>query len=479
MDTLWGRVAGQAADDASRLAVTGADTADYGTLTARVEQVVLRLTGRCGPGDVLAVQASASLAGLVAMLAVRRLGAAFLPVDAAGPVERREGMMRDAGVRAVLEPDPAAPGGVAVRERPGAAGPPAVPPETAYVMFTSGSTGRPKGVLVPEEALLDRLDAYTRAPGFASGASFLAMTAPTFDPSLAELLLPLCTGGTVVTVSPETRRDPEVFAAAVERWRPDVVQATPTFWRMMLDAGWAGAPDSVLWCGGETLTEELAGSLLPCCRALWNVYGPTEATIWATASRVGPPPSDGPPAISLGDPVSGGLYLVDAARAVMRGPGAEGEIALSGPGVALGYLGDHLEQDRFTTLPEVPGRVYLTGDRARRRADGSLEYLGRRDAQVKLRGHRLELGEVEAALEKHPTVRRAVVLLCGTDQPGAEHLAAVVATAKPLAERRLRDWLAERLPAHMVPLRIKAVPRLPLSATGKADRQGIRALLTG
>lgn len=477
MDTLWSRVAAQAADGPSRLAVTGVDGADYGTLTARVEQVVLRLSGRYAPGDVLAVRGSASLAGLVAMLAVRRLGAAFLPVDAEGPVERREGVMREAGVRAVLEPDPAAPGGVAVRQRPGAAGAPGVPPETAYVMFTSGSTGRPKGVLVPEEALLDRLDAYAAVPGFVAGGSFLAMTAPVFDPSLAELLLPLCTGGTVVTVGRDTRRAPEAFAAAVERWRPGVVQATPTFWRMVLDAGWAGAPDSVVWCGGETLTEGLAGALLPRCRALWNVYGPTETTIWATASRVESSPSGAPSPISLGEPVSGGLYLVDAGGTVTRGAGVEGEIALSGPGVALGYLGDHPEEDRFTTLPDVPGRVYLTGDRARWRADGSLEYLGRRDAQVKLRGHRLELGEVEATLEKHPAVRRAVVLLCGADQPGAEYLAAAVATAKPVAERRLRDWLAERLPSYMVPLRIKAVPRLPLSATGKADRQGIRALL--
>ena len=481
MDTLWERIAARAGTDADRPAVTGAQSVGYGRLVQLVEEAAAPLLGYCGPGDVLAIEAPLSLAGLIAILTARRLGAAFMPLDASAPAARRAHQLQSTGARAVLRPDPDDPERLLPEfvTTGSAASASAVPPETAYVIYTSGSTGRPKGVLVAERSLLDRLDAYAERPGFTSDSSFLAMTALTFDPSLAELLLPLCAGGTVVMAPPSARKDPQEFAELLDRHRPDVVQATPTFWRMVLDAGWTGAPGTVLWTGGEALTDQLARQLLPRCRELWNVYGPTEATIWATAWRVEAADPGRPIEVSLGTAVSGGLHLLDAAGAVLTAPGAEGEIVLSGEAVALGYLGDRPEGSRFTALPAIPGPTYLTGDRGRYRADGTLEFLGRLDSQVKLRGHRLELGEVEAALEEHPAVRDAVVLLCGREEAGREHLAAAVATTKPVAERRLRDWLTERLPPYMVPLRIKACPRLPTTTTGKVDRQAVRDLLEG
>jgi D-alanine--poly(phosphoribitol) ligase subunit 1 len=215
------------------------------------------------------------------------------------------------------------------------------------------------------------------------------------------------------------------------------------------------------------LTEQLAAQLLPRCRALWNVYGPTETTIWATAARVERTGPDGRIDVSLGQALSDRHDLVDGDGTLVTAPGVEGEIVISGECVAIGYLGDTPEQRRFTTVAGIPERSYLTGDRGRYRADGSLEFLG----------HRLELAEVEVVLESHPMVRQAVVLLCHGGDHAREHLAAAVSTGKPLGERRLREWLAERLPAYMVPQRISIRPALPNTSTGKVDRTALRTVL--
>jgi D-alanine--poly(phosphoribitol) ligase subunit 1 len=467
---LWEGIVARATAEPDRPAVTGTATASYGDLVRLVDHTASQLDGRCGPGDVVAVRAPTSLAGLVAVLTALRLGAAFLPVDPTGPAARQEYVLRDAGARAILRDDPDAPTGLAI-EWTDTPDRPAVPTETAYLMYTSGSTGRPKGVLVAERSLRHRLDAYAVRPGFTADSAFLAMATLTFDISLAEQLLPLHTGGRVVLAPPSARLDPAEFAELVDRERPDVIQATPTFWRLALGAGWTGAPAAALWCGGEALTPQLARDLRPRCRELWNVYGPTETTIWASADLVDP---ERP--VSLGQPCGGRLLLLRPDGTVVAAPDEDGEIVLSGAGVAIGYLGDRPEQRQFAEAPDL-GRIYRTGDLGRYRADGSLEFLGRRDTQIKLRGHRLELGEVEAALEEHPKVRQAVVLHCRPDDPATEHLAAAVATTRPVAERALRDWLAERLPAHMLPQRIAVRPSLPHTSTGKVDRVALRTEL--
>lgn len=470
MPSLWERVASHAEAGPDRTAVVGAQAASYGELVAAVERTAARLSGRCGRGDVIAVHAPTSLSGLVALLTARRLGAAFLPLDIAAPAGRQEFVLRDAGARVVLRHDPGALDQLGVELLPMEDTVPAVPAETAYLIYTSGSTGRPKGVLVSEDALLSRLDAFAVVPGFSADSSFLALTALSFDISLAELLLPLSTGGRIVLAPPSARLDPQVFGDVVAEYRPDVIQATPSFWRLALAAGWSGAPDATVWSGGEALTATLASRLRPLVGDVWNMYGPTEATIWATAWHV-----DGPE-VSLGGPLPGAsCSLVDEDGRIVAGPGHEGEIVLGGAGVAIGYLGaDAAQQARFTSLPGLDGRVYRTGDRGRYRADGSLEFLGRNDAQVKFRGHRLELGEVEAVLEEHPEVRQAVVLLREAHDPARAHLAAVIAADDTVVERRLRRWLAERLPQAAVPKRITVRPSLPQTTAGKVDRAALR-----
>jgi D-alanine--poly(phosphoribitol) ligase subunit 1 len=449
-------------------AVTGEQEATYGQLAGLAARAAGELSRICGPGDVVAIRAGTSLAGLVGILAAHRAGAAFLPLDAAAPAVRQEYILRDAGARAVIEGDREP----VIRPLPdGAPTGRAVPAETAYLMYTSGSTGQPKGVLVPERALRDRLAGLAAVPGCAPGSTVLAQTALSFDISLAELLLPLSVGATIVLAPPTARADPAAFGAVVQRYRPGIIQATPSFWRLVLAAGWAGAPESVLWCGGEVLTSKLARDLSPLCRELWNLYGPTEATIWCTAWRVDPAAP-----VSLGDALPGsGRHLVDENGAVITEAGRMGEITLTGAGLALGYLGDRPEQRRFTALPGL-GPAYLTGDRARYRADRSLEFLGRTDAQVKLRGHRVELGEVEAALEAHPAVHQAVVFLREPDDPARSHLAAVVGAADEVTERELRRWLAERLPRIMIPKRIAVRASLPRTTAGKVDRVALSGL---
>jgi D-alanine--poly(phosphoribitol) ligase subunit 1 len=444
------------------IAVTGEHEVTYAELAGRVERAAGELSSSCGPGDVVAIRAGTSLAGLAGILAALETGTAFLPLDPAAPASRQDYILRDAGARAVIDGDDEP----VVRPLPdGPSAGRAVPAETAYLMYTSGSTGQPKGVLVPGQALRDRLAGLAAVPGCDPGSTVLALTALSFDISLAELLLPVSVGATIVLAPPAARSNPAVFDEVVRRWRPGIIQATPSFWRLVLTAGWAGAPESVLWCGGEALTGQLASRLSPLGRELWNLYGPTEATIWCTAWRVDPAMP-----VSLGDALPGsGCHLVAEDGTVIAEPGRMGEIALTGAGLALGYIGDRPEQSRFTDTPRL-GRSYLTGDRGRYRADGSLEFLGRVDAQVKLRGHRVELGEVEAALEAHPAVHQAVVFLREPEDPARSHLTAMVGAAGSVTERELRRWLAERLPQVMVPKRIAVRASLPRTTAGKVDR---------
>jgi non-ribosomal peptide synthetase component F len=284
------------------------------------------------------------------------------------------------------------------------------------------------------------------------------------------MLLPLTVGATVVAAPEGTRLDPEIFAAVVRRHAPDILQATPSFWRLAVAAGWAGAPGSDLWCGGEALTSALATQLLSRSRRLWNGYGPTEATIYASAQLVTSPDD-----VTLGTPMPGtGMRL--------SGEGPEGEILLYGDGLALGYLNrPDLTAERFRPEPTDSGdrRCYHTGDRGRYRPDGTIEFLGRTDGQIKLRGHRIELGEIERTLESHDGISEAVVVVGARDDPSRTHLAAFVVVrpgagpATGLDPRAIRGWLAERLPPVMRPARIELMTALPRTSTGKVDRRAL------
>jgi amino acid adenylation domain-containing protein len=472
--SLWTRFLEHAEKDPEATAAVGTRRLPYGELAALARGLAQRLAPHCGPGDVAALRLPTEERALVAMLAVRSLGAAFLPVDLTAAEVRQQYVMRESGARVVIDPAPQDPAEVVVRPlASGRAG--AMPPETAYLIFTSGSTGDPKGVLVPDSALVDRLDALARVPGASAETVFLALTPTSFDISLAELFLPLAVGGTVAFAPPEARYDAAVFAAAVERLRPSVLQGTPSFWHLMLDTGWPGASDAVVWSGGEAIGVDLARRLRARCAELWNLYGPTEAVIWAAAWKV-----DGSEPIILGDALPGSeCVLIDARERILTAPGSEGEIVLGGAGLASGYL-DGQRADRFAPLPGRPEAAwYRSGDRGRYLAHGALEFIGRNDAQVKYRGHRIELGDIEANLERHPGVGQAVAALCHAADPYRASLRAAVRAA-PGANpdpADLRTWLAGRLTPAMVPQSVTVLPALPRNSSGKLDRPAIKALL--
>lgn len=427
---------------------------------ARVEQVSELLRPVAGPGLIVAVEVTRAEQAIVATLACFRMDMVVMPVDPRMPQARKSLMTEGARPVARLVED-LADGEFAVYlefERGGVA-----LGDSAYVMYTSGSTGVPKGVIVSQRALIERLDGLASTPGLRSGETMLALTALTFDIAMAELLLPLTVGGTVICADPAARSDAtqlESVGALV-----DVIQATPSYWRLCVSERWRGAPKARLWCGGEAMTPALAEALLPLCDQLWNVYGPTEATIWATAAHVTKPAP-----IDLGMPLPGSaVHLIALDGGVLTEPGKVGELVISGAGIATGYLGrEELTATRFGPIEGVPSPSYRTGDLACYRDDGSLEFRGRIDGQVKVRGHRIETGEIEALLEQHPAVTEAAVVLRNPGDPIKCHLKAYV--AGQATDRELRRWLAEHLPEVMVPQKVEVVPVLPRITAGKVDR---------
>jgi len=423
----------------------------------------------------VALVATTHLAGLIAILAAARSGRPIVILNATDPVAHQETVAHDAAVAAWLrETDPGAAELTVLLREDGQHEPDPMLADAAYVLYTSGSTGRPKGVVVPHTALTERMRGLAELPGLRAGESMLAMSSLSFDMALDELLLPLIVGGTVLAGPSEVRLDPDSFATFVDRWRPDVVQATPSFYRLAMASGWTGLPAGQLWSGGEALTPSLARQLLPHCAALWNLYGPTEATICVTGERVATAER-----VGLGRPLPGsGLFLRDFATGELAD---DGEIVVYGA-LARGYLNAPEETSRrFVRLqtPDGPRDCYRTGDRARLHPDGWLEFLGRLDGQVKLRGHRIELTGVEATLEEHPDVAQAAVVLCDADRPSHSRLAAFVVTTMPVSERELRSWLLARLPAAAVPARITAVAALPRTTAGKVDRVRLVTEATG
>ncbi|GAA2586109.1 hypothetical protein GCM10010399_15170 [Dactylosporangium fulvum] len=465
----------QARSTPDAVAITG-DGVDltYRDLDAEVDRLAARLRGR---GPLIGVGLSRSPAMVVALLAVWRAGAAYLPLDPAYPADRLAFVIADAGVSTVLTESSFA-------ERFGAASllidaadedpvnevAPITaigPDDPAYVLYTSGSTGRPKGVVVPHGALAAFIAAMADIIGPQTGRAWLALTSLSFDISGLELYLPLSRGGRVVIADDTQTGDGAALRALIAKNDVTDVQATPSGWRMLLAAGFDHDVPAAL-VGGEALPATLAAELRGKVGRLTNVYGPTETTIWSTFWPV----PEGPADVSIGGPIQGTrVYVVDDRMRPVP-TGVPGELVIAGAGVALGYLRrPRLTADRFVPDPWGPAgaRMYRTGDRVRRRADGTLEFLGRLDTQVKVRGHRIELGEVEAVLAGCPGVAAAVAAVRD------DALAAYV-TARPGADvdpAAIHDTARDMLPAYAVPSTITVLDTLPLTPNGKVDRAAL------
>ncbi len=350
--------------------------------------------------------------------------------------------------------------------------------DLAYVIFTSGSTGRPKGVEISQRALVNFLASMQRAPGISSDDVLLAVTTLSFDIAGLEVFLPLLSGARLVVLSRETAMDGWALRGEIERHQATLLQATPATWRLLLESGWTGTPNLKALIGGEACPRELAAQLLPRLGELWNMYGPTETTIWSTIERLSL--DDGP--ISIGRPIANTqVYILDA-HLQPTPVGVPGELHIGGAGLARGYL-DRAEltaekflQDPFP--PKADARMYKTGDLARYLPDGNLECLGRIDQQIKLRGFRIEPGEIEAVFRTHPEVRDAAVTV--RQSPGGDERLLgyyIPRNGRPIDEADMRHHLEQHLPIYMVPSVLVPLEALPLTPNRKVDYKALPDVL--
>ncbi|MEU8389534.1 amino acid adenylation domain-containing protein [Micromonospora sp. NPDC048843] len=467
--------------------VHGSRRLTYAQLDARANGLARQLAEHgARPDTYVAVALPRDENLVVALLAVLKTGAAYLPLDTSYPAERIALMLADtepvvtlttAGAlftgdtpmflldRVEIEPAP-------TFDRPARADWTNRP---AYVIYTSGSTGRPKGVVVPLGAMGNFLTAMADLVPLEPDDRLLAVTTAGFDIAVLELFLPLVTGTTVVVADWDVVRDPAALAAELARQEITVMQATPSLWHALTTDTTADLTGVRVLVGGEALPPELAATLTGRAAAVLNLYGPTETTVWSTAAPV--QAGDGVPGI--GRPIDNTqAYVLDADLRPVP-PGVHGELYLAGHGLARGYLRQPaLSAERFVACPFGPSgaRMYRTGDLARWTADGTLEYGGRADHQVKLRGHRIEPGEIEAVLAARPEIARASVVV-REDQPGDARLVAYVV---PAAGHRpepadVRDWAARTLPAYMVPAAAVILDALPATPNGKLDRRALPA----
>ena len=467
----------------------------HAQLWAEADRLAHALRGRgVQRGCLVGLSAARGPDMLVAQLAVLLAGAAYVPLDPTYPAQRLHAMAEDAGLsllitqqalldlwqgldlpRLLLDAEGAgvaAHAGAPLRPDPDRD---ARPQDPAYVIYTSGSTGRPKGVVVPHRTVVNFLASMRDAPGLSADDVLLAVTTLSFDIAVLELLLPLAVGASIVLASREQASDGAALRDLLETTGATVMQATPSTWRMLIDAGWAGGPAFKALVGGESLPPDLAQALLARTGALWNMYGPTETTVWSTCWRVVPPAA----VIAIGKPIANTQVHVLDAQGRPCPVGFSGEIHIGGDGVATGYLNrPDLSAERFIPDPfsALPGaRLYQTGDRGRWRHDGLLEHQGRLDFQVKLRGHRIELGDIEAQLQAHPAVRQCLVMV-REDRPGDVRLVAyVVPTGAEPQAQALRDHLRRSLPDYMLPQHYVLRRELPLLPNGKVDRRALPA----
>jgi len=509
--TLPEIIDGQVAAHPHACAIVAEDRSlSYEELVTRAEAFAARLRGTgVQAGTFVGVCLERSSDMFVALLGVLRAGGAYVPLDPAFPRARLAFMLGDCraaivvtqeSLRSFVESIAAEASDATASYVPGiccideTGGAPvaasdremqtarATAANLAYVLYTSGSTGRPKGVCVTHRSLLNILTSMAREPGLTANDTLLAVTTLSFDMAGPELWLPLIVGARIALAPRVAVADGNLLTTLLASSRATVLQATPATWRLLLAAGWAGDPNLTMLCGGEALPPNLAAELVTRGRALWNMYGPTETTIWSTAQRVRP----GEP-ISLGRPIANTQLYVLEPGGDLAPLGVAGELCIGGDGVSNGYLHrPELTAERFTVdrfCPHGGARLYRTGDRVRRHADGRLEYLGRLDNQVKLRGFRIELGEIEAALRAYTGVANAAAAVrCdGAQEPnvvgyyvphgpsaGDDGSAAI----EPML---LREHLSKLLPGYMVPKFLVRLGVLPLTPNGKIDREALPA----
>ncbi|MTD22513.1 amino acid adenylation domain-containing protein, partial [Pseudomonas sp. CCM 7891] len=473
--------------------VFGDQQLSYAELNRQANRVAHELLARgVRPDDRVALCVERGFDMLVGLLGILKSGAAYVPLDPAYPIDRLSYMLQDSVPVALLvhagTRDLLADGEIPLIDLSSAdwqgrsSANPQVPGLTcahlAYVIYTSGSTGKPKGVMVEHCSVVNLLCSMRDMVGMVSSDRMLALTTLGFDIAGLELYLPLIFGACIVLVSRDQGRDGTLLAEVVASSGATVAQATPASWRMLLESGWQGAPAMTALCGGEALPADLALRIAGQVKTLFNVYGPTETTIWSSATPVGAQ-ATGASQVSIGRPIANTrFYLLDAHGKPVP-IGAVGEIYIGGAGVARGYMNrSDLTQERFLADPfsaQPDARMYRTGDIGRYLPDGTIDYLSRNDGQVKIRGLRIELGEIEVVLGTCQGVSEAVVVV-REDRPGEQRLVAYYraqAGHDALSVETIRGLLLAQLPEYMVPVAYVLLDAMPQTPNGKLDRKAL------
>jgi amino acid adenylation domain-containing protein len=468
------------------------DTMTYRELNRRANLVAVFLIQKgVGPESFVGIFIERSLNMVVGLLGILKAGGAYVPLDPDYPKERLAYMLENSEAKVLISQEslkeelPKSNAEVicmenewdAIEALAGSSGIPEDaemprPENLAYVIFTSGSTGKPKGVQITHRCLVNFLTTMAREPGFTSEDVLLAVTTLSFDIAGLELFLPIITGGKTIIVSKDVSSDGMQLMETLQASNATVMQATPSTWRILLAAGWEGDQHLKILCGGEAFPKDLVKELTERSGSVWNMYGPTETTIWSTCYKL----IDADHPILIGKPIGNTkIYILDDQKQPVP-LGAYGELYIGGASVARGYLNRpdlterQFSQDPFSQDPS--DRMYRTGDLVRYHADGNIEYVSRLDNQVKVRGFRIELGEIEFVLEQIEGVKESAAVV-KEERPGDARIIAFI-VFKPgheLTGSKMRECLRRSLPDYMIPNHFVEVEVMPLTPAGKVNRK--------
>jgi amino acid adenylation domain-containing protein len=430
-----------------------------------------------------------SIEMVIALVAIMQAGGGYVPIDPAHGSGRMENIAGESGFNILLTQNSLT-GGLpfisapivlldelkqAEKETAKALAAEQSLSDLAYMIYTSGSTGKPKGVQIEHRSLLNLLTSMRREPGFEASDTLLAVTTLAFDIAGLEIFLPLLAGGRLAIASRETASDGKLLMKALETSGATVMQATPATWRMLFESGWRGNRALKVLVGGEALPAELGRELVSRCREVWNMYGPTETTIWSSIYRV---TGKEERTVPIGRPIlNTEFHILDENYRAVK-PGDEGELCIGGEGLARGYFeraqlaAEKFIPDPFGFRPGI--RLYRTGDLVRRTPDGNFHFLGRTDHQVKIRGFRIEPGEIESIIDQNPDVRHSVVI-AREDRAGEKFLAAYIVpvAGSSITPAKLRRHLSGKVPEYMTPRAFVQLAELPLTPNRKVDRAAL------